>query len=408
MNQVNKKYIDYICILKKYVMMIVDEFYPIEIIKLIMMYVIDEQIMVSCGHEHGFLMCPFNNKIYVWGDNKFGQLGLGFGHKKICSQEFTWNSKSNLKEIICGKFHTIALTNSYDKIFVWGHNNNGQLGLGHYDNIDRPQELILKLSASEKIVSGSCGLHTIILVKSFLPNFLCKMYVCGSNTHGQLGLGHITSKNRLQELILYDSAGQHESPVLIKCGDSHTVVLVRSGKTYVWGANNHGQLGLGDNRSRYTPQELILPNVMAVGCGEAHTVFLTTVGKIYTCGNNRNGQLGLGHDISTNSLQQVELSDSISISCGYHYTLALTKFGEIYYWGHGQSYYTDVQKLTNSNSPQKLNTSNIVSMHCERNNIISVTTNGNIHIYSEYDTQHLYLKLKYFPISFSKRITLFK
>ena len=47
-----------------------------------------------------------------------------------------------IKQISCGFGHTIALTKS-GKIFVWGNNDGGQLGLGNYERKNIPQELNL-------------------------------------------------------------------------------------------------------------------------------------------------------------------------------------------------------------------------------------------------------------------------
>ena len=416
MDQVNKKYIDCMCILKEYVMMI-DMYYPIEIIKLIMMCMIDEHIMISCGSEHGFLISPFNNKIYVWGENTYGQLGLGWTdkYKQISLQEFIWDKKPIIREIICGKFHTIALTNIYNKVYVWGKNTYGQLGLGHCNDINSPQELILKElhDKDERIISASCGYdHTIILVKSaIMPYSLCKAYVCGRNGNGQLGLGHRNvNKDKLQELILCDSTGRPESFTSIKCGYSHVVSLTTSGKTYVWGRNYEGQLGLGHGIDQSVPQELILPNeqIVSISCGQMYTVVLSASYNVYTCGDNERGQLGLGHRNDKNVLQQVELSNVVSISSGNCYTLALTKWGEIFYWGSTFYYCTSNSYYMNSDRPLKTFLVNVVSIHCGWTFIIHMKTNGDVNGLDKYSGASWHPDLGRFPMcTSSSRLKLF-
>lgn len=34
----------------------------------------------------------------------------------------------------------------------------------------------------------------------------------------------------------------------IRCGENHTMILTVSGSVWVWGANDHGQLGLGETQ----------------------------------------------------------------------------------------------------------------------------------------------------------------
>ena len=71
---------------------------------------------------------------------------------------------------------------------------------------------------------------------------------------------------------------------------------------YVWGSDNHGQLGLGH---RYSPtnsheKQLTTPKtcsfnivISSVSCGEDFTFLLTSAGLVYGMGSNQYGKLGL-------------------------------------------------------------------------------------------------------------------
>lgn len=64
---------------------------------------------------------------------------------------------------------------------------------------------------------------------------------CGRGDKGALGHGDFRDRNRpelINELFTHDSH-------VISCGESHVVLLTLDGKVLVWGANEHGQLGLG-------------------------------------------------------------------------------------------------------------------------------------------------------------------
>ena len=123
---------------------------PYEIIKLIIMSTYPK-IKISCGYSH---TCLLMDEVYVWGDNDEGQLGLGHNQSQNSPQKFApmqMNRReegtsergklnlSNIKDIICGGRHTIALTDS-NEVWVWGYNNEGQLGLGHYQHQNSPQK----------------------------------------------------------------------------------------------------------------------------------------------------------------------------------------------------------------------------------------------------------------------------
>ena len=93
-----------------------------------------------------------------------------------------------------------------------------------------------------KAVSVTLGAHnTSVLTDKG------KVYVCGSNSYGQLGLVDTQNRNRLEEMNLRNIEGK---VVSVSLGDYHTVVQTDKGKVYVCGNNGEGQLGLGDNNDR--------------------------------------------------------------------------------------------------------------------------------------------------------------
>ena len=47
----------------------------------------------------------------------------------------------NIKNIICGTYHTIIYKDNGD-VLIFGDNEYGQLGLGHYHDINTPTLLI--------------------------------------------------------------------------------------------------------------------------------------------------------------------------------------------------------------------------------------------------------------------------
>ena len=159
-----------------------------------------------------------------------------------------YRSQLNLIDIIsihCGYGHTVALVKAdnskSNECYVWGNNTRGQLALGHNQNQNKPQKLYLL-----HIISVSCGgYHTIALTQ------IGTLYVWGLNTEGQLGLGFYGGNNSFpQKLNLY------EPIISISCGANHTICVTAKNKIYVWGDNEHYQLGLGDTINQSSPQQL--------------------------------------------------------------------------------------------------------------------------------------------------------
>ncbi len=140
-----------------------------------------------------------------------------------------------------------------------------------------PYEIIqLIIMAGYQNMSISCGyIHSCMILDN-------KVYVWGSNEGGQLGLGNNTDHNYPQKLNLI-----HIKKII--CGGNHTMALGNSGEVYAWGSNDWGQLGLGNNLNRYSPQKLNLRHIKKIICGYFHTVALGNSGEVYAWGRNDRG-----------------------------------------------------------------------------------------------------------------------
>ena len=83
-------------------------------------------IKIECGHVHS--MCiDINNDLYVFGDNRYGQLGLGDTDDR--DKPMKHPSLSNIIDISSkGRYHTFVKT-SNNEIYAFGNNEDSQLGI---------------------------------------------------------------------------------------------------------------------------------------------------------------------------------------------------------------------------------------------------------------------------------------
>ena len=96
-----------------------------------------------------------NGEVYAWGRNYDGELGLGASVYGINqSSPVLITDLSNVSGIAAEIYYSLALTTN-GKVYAWGKNNFGQLGLGYYNNNDefRPV-LITDLSNVSGIAAG--------------------------------------------------------------------------------------------------------------------------------------------------------------------------------------------------------------------------------------------------------------
>jgi alpha-tubulin suppressor-like RCC1 family protein len=122
---------------------------------------------------------------------------------------------------------------------------------------------------------------------------------------------------------------------LLAGGSSHSLGLRSDGRVLSWGANAHGQLGLGHTNQVWTPTLIgTLGNVIDVSAGRLHSLVLKTDQTLWGFGHNGYGQLGVGSSTLNTSPIQI-MSGVISIAAGYQHSLAVKNDGSAWAWGYG-------------------------------------------------------------------------
>jgi alpha-tubulin suppressor-like RCC1 family protein len=91
-----------------------------------------------------------------------------------------------------------------------------------------------------------------------------------------------------------------QSAIAVAAGRDHTCALLADGGVACWGQNDAGQLGLGDSHPRgrddaaFTRVDLGGRFATTVTTGRSHTCALLDDGMVACWGANESGQLGLG------------------------------------------------------------------------------------------------------------------
>ncbi|XP_067001065.1 X-linked retinitis pigmentosa GTPase regulator isoform X2 [Anabrus simplex] len=288
----------------------------------------DPIVELACGDEHTALVCE-KGRVFVFGNNDYGQLGLG--HRNIMTRPSCVKTLKPEKiiHIACGKAHTLAATES-GKLFTWGSNSDGQLGVGDVQDRALPTHVLDYEGGNIRQLSAGC-LHSATLTENGC------VYVWGANSDGQLGL------NDGADNVLIPKELPFNKPIIhISCGYYHTAFVTVDGDLYVCGEGESGKLGLPNSVSNCTsPTRVITESpVISVSCGGNHTLAVTEGGKVYAFGNNFSGQLGLGADIPQSILPTVvtELIGHVimDVICGENHSAFVTDKGQLYMCGEGR------------------------------------------------------------------------
>uniref|UniRef100_A0AAR2LM97 HECT domain-containing protein n=1 Tax=Pygocentrus nattereri TaxID=42514 RepID=A0AAR2LM97_PYGNA len=242
-------------------------------------------VAVSCGEAHTLAL---NDKghVFAWGQASDGQLGIGSIEECIrVPRNIKSLSEVHIVQVTCGYLHSLALSRR-GQIFSWGQNKYGQLGLGlEGPGVSTPQ-VIQSLLGIPFVQISAGGAHSFGLTPSGA------IFGWGRNKFGQLGLND--NKDRCFPSLLKTLRSQRV--VYICCGEDHTAALTKEGGVFTFGAGGYGQLGHNTTNHEVNPRKVfeLMGNVVTqIACGRQHTLaFIPSSGKIDSFGLGGNGQLG--------------------------------------------------------------------------------------------------------------------
>ncbi|XP_070480538.1 secretion-regulating guanine nucleotide exchange factor isoform X31 [Equus przewalskii] len=272
---------------------------------------------------------PAAAALFAWGANSYGQLGLGHKEDVLLPQQLNDFCKPGcVRRITGGGGHSAVVTDG-GSLFVCGLNKDGQLGLGHTEDVlyFTPCRSLLGCP----IQQVACGWDfTIILTGNG------QVLSCGSNSFGQLGVPHGPRRCVVPQAI----EPLREKVVSIAAGLRHALAATASGIVFQWGT------GLASSGRRLCPGET-LP--LFLTAKEPSRV--TETGKVFTWGRADYGQLGRkleSHENWRLDMQGLSLpcprpqkstpsplhclTGATEVSCGSEHNLAVIG-GACYSWG---------------------------------------------------------------------------
>ena len=254
---------------------------------------------ISAGYLHTCAITA-GGAAYCWGDNDVDQLGDG---TTVASRTSPAAVAGGLQVsvISAGWGHTCAVT-SGSAAYCWGDNRFGQLGVGDGSAVSRtPRPVAVAGALSFRTVSAgdshSCGVTTGNTA-----------YCWGENT-GQLGDGTHLSQTAPTPVAggfsftAVEAGGRFDpqtQEIAYSCG------VTTSQEALCWGNDVSGRLGDGTADDTSTPVPVVGGlRFVAVTPWFRHSCGLTPDGAAYCWGDNSTGALGNGTTVSSSAPTQV-------------------------------------------------------------------------------------------------------
>ena len=281
-----------------------------------------------------------DGNLYSWGFNNQGQLGNGTTTNSGLGKVIMPADGTKFTKICAGFNYSLAI-GSDGNLYGWGDNSYGQLGIGNPSTSPNQQPIkVILPTGIPKFTQISAGdSHSLALGTDG------NLYSWGYNDHAQLGIGASDSDAHAAPSKVNLPTGVPKF-TQISAGYKHSLALGTDGNLYSWGTNEKGQLGRSINGAEDgTPRKVNLPTGVSrftqVIAGGEHSLALGSDGNLYSWGDNTSGQLGRNPSATKDGTpRKVAMPAGITITqasapgtLGGDFSLALGSDGNIYSWG---------------------------------------------------------------------------
>ncbi|CAD7945073.1 unnamed protein product [Amoebophrya sp. A25] len=322
------------------------------------LYAVDGfRIRQLCAAPRGSFFIT-NKFMYACGSNRVGELGLSMNFTEVVVPRCLKTMRTQqIAQMSCngdaGEIQALFLNNE-GKVYAAGRSSRGALA-----NIKEADK-----KAREQ--GEASGMGPVLLTLPFLVKYVAcgsrhslflsaegKVYACGDNRKGQLGLSAKIKKS-LKPLLVKGLQGSE--CYLLATGSDHSMVAMEKDGLFAWGGNTYGQCGTGGLKDVFEPQPVVFheseigkPHAggsyfLSIACGEHHTLVCSvSMFVTWACGSNFNQQCGI---VDTETAKRQDLYRTLTliaalaskypivsvVAAGQH-SLALDRDGAVYVFG---------------------------------------------------------------------------
>lgn len=310
-------------------------------------------IRVVAGGQHTFGVISGTNNTWGWGDNYSGELGVGDLNSRTTPAQigeatnwvsFATSNADPTNISATGIAHTIGRRDD-GRMYAWGANRYGQLGLGNTLDRFTPTRIGAITATDWGTVADWTGIavgaeHTLVRKpNNTLWAWGRNVYTDTglTNCYGQLGIGD----SAVITITTPTQVGTDSDWAAVTSGSYHVVARKNGGSIWSWGYNNYSQLGLGDSSiispSVLTPTQIgTATDWNLIVAGGFHTIGRKNDYTLWGWGRGDFGQLGIGSTVTSATVPSligtdIDWSDVVA---GALHNIARKTNGAIYSWGY--------------------------------------------------------------------------
>eukprot|EP01004_Peranema_trichophorum_P006880 NODE_567_length_2587_cov_49.829545_g486_i0.p1 GENE.NODE_567_length_2587_cov_49.829545_g486_i0~~NODE_567_length_2587_cov_49.829545_g486_i0.p1 ORF type:complete len:806 (-),score=198.91 NODE_567_length_2587_cov_49.829545_g486_i0:116-2533(-) len=297
-----------------------------------------------------------NHEVWSWGGNSKGQLGNGTLKDSTKPCKIKELEGKFIERIVCGYRYTVAVVQTKkgdQEMYSWGGNEYGQLGIGTAGTNDRITKPTRVTGFGALKVEGLvCGAYFVLVICNTGKGDPHEVFAFGANDRGQLGIGNTI--NQASPVHVPELSGRFYERVA--CGYDYGIALTTVFKggpqeLISWGSNYNGELGagleVGFHERPVKIMELANKRIDRLACGVNHNIAVVCnsqgIHEVYTWGANQYGQLGIGNTTRQNKPVRVNIPVKYieRLVCGVSHTMAVCSNGGeermVYIWGFSLS-----------------------------------------------------------------------
>jgi len=312
------------------------------------------------------LWSPISGKLFTWGRNDYGQMGIGVtggglsptqvgalstwvkidgGNTRTAGFKndgtmWTWGTyadqvsgswidrsspvqvgtETNWRDMAAGTFHTLGVKDT-GTLWGWGVQQQGEIV--NPGQFPLPQQIGTLTNWS----SVGAASYSSAAIKTDGT-----LWTWGQNDFGQLGLGTTINISSPQQV------GALTNWYQVSVGSSkYMMALKTNGTLWAWGNGAWGQLGLGSGTNVTSPVQIgALTNWSSISAGGYTSAAINTSNALWVWGINNYGGLGQGDTISRSSPVQVG-TDYSKVAANFSRIAAIKTNGTLWAWGIGDN-----------------------------------------------------------------------